>query len=203
LRLCGEKFGFGLSRKGNDKLMLKGQKVLLRAMTRDDLERLCIFNNDVEVELAGGGDPPLPQTLARLQADFDANAGKGGRDGTGFAIEADGLFIGQCALFNFDPVAHRCELGITIGDKSYWGRGYGTDAVRVLIDYGFRHHNLHRVYLSVNSTNPRAIGAYRRCGFVEEGRLRAHMWNNGHYIDLVQMGILRDEWEADSGQAKA
>lgn len=182
--------------------MLKGQKILLRAMTRDDLERLCLFNNDVEVEVAGGGDPPLPQTLARLQADFDVNASKGGRDGTGFAIEADGLFIGQCALFNFDNVARRCELGITIGDKNYWGRGYGTDAVRVLIDYGFRHHNLHRIYLTVNSTNLRAIGAYRRCGFVEEGRLRAHMWNNGDYIDLVQMGILRDEWEVKSGQAQ-
>lgn len=176
--------------------MLKGQKVLLRAMTREDLDRLCQFNNDVEVELAGGGDPPLPQSLARLQAEYDADLGRGGRNGTSFAIEADGLFIGGCALFNFDHVAHRCELGITIGDKSYWGRGYGTDAVRVLLDYAFRHHNLHRVYLSVNSTNPRAIGAYRRCGFVEEGRLRAHMWSNGQYIDLVQMGILREEWAA-------
>lgn len=176
--------------------MLKGQKVLLRAMTRADLERLCQFNNDVEVELAGGGDPPLPQSLERLQAEFDADLGRGGRNGTSFAIEVEGLYIGGCALFNFDHVARRCELGITIGDKNYWGQGYGGDAVRVLLDYGFRHHNLHRVYLSVNSTNPRAIGAYRRCGFVEEGRLRAHMWSNGQYIDLVQMGILRAEWVA-------
>jgi RimJ/RimL family protein N-acetyltransferase len=174
--------------------MLKGEKVLLRAMRREDLERLCQFNNDVEVELMGGGDPPIPQSLVRLQAEFDANVGKGGRDGTAFAIEADGLYIGGCALFNFDQVARRCELGITIGDKNYWGRGYGRDAIRTLIEYGFRHHNLHRICLTVNSTNPRAIGAYRRCGFVEEGRLRAHMWNNGQYIDLVQMGILRDEW---------
>lgn len=178
--------------------MLKGQKVLLRAMTRADLERLCQFNNDVEVELAGGGDPPLPQSLERLQAEFDADLGRGGRNGTSFAIEVEGLYIGGCALFNFDPVAHRCELGITIGDKSYWGQGYGADAVRVLLAYGFRHHNLHRVYLSVNSTNPRAIGAYRRCGFVEEGRLRAHVWSNGQYIDLVQMGILREEWNAST-----
>lgn len=176
--------------------MLKGQKVLLRAMTRADLERLCQFNNDVEVELAGGGDPPLPQSLERLQAEFDADLGRGGRNGTSFAIEVEGLYIGGCALFNFDHVARRCELGITIGDKNYWGQGYGTDTVRVLLDYAFRHHNLHRVYLTVNSTNPRAIGAYRRCGFVEEGRLRAHMWSNGQYIDLVQMGILREEWVA-------
>lgn len=178
--------------------MLKGQKVLLRAMTRDDLERLCQFNNDVEVEVAGGGDPPIPQSLARLQADFDANVGKGGRDGTSFAIEADGVFIGGCALFQFDAVARTCSLGITIGDKNYWGRGYGTDTVRVLLEYAFRLQNLRRVYLSVNSSNARAIGAYQRCGFVEEGRLRSHVWSNGQYIDLVQMGILREEWSAKS-----
>ena len=71
--------------------MLKGKKVLFRAMSREDLERLVHFNNDVAVEVAGGGDPPLPQALARLQAEFDENSGKGGRDGTGFAVEADKL----------------------------------------------------------------------------------------------------------------
>ncbi|MEZ4728519.1 MAG: GNAT family protein [Caldilineaceae bacterium] len=75
-------------------------------------------------------------------------------------------------------------------------RGYGADAVRLLLAYAFRHHNVYRVYLSVNSNNTRAIGAYGRCGFVEEGRLRSHVWSNGEYIDLVQMGILRDEWLA-------
>lgn len=174
--------------------MLKSEKIILRAIRRDDLERLCEFNNDVEVELAGGGDPPMPQSLERLQAEFDANASKGGRDGAGFAIEADGKFIGQCALFQFDDIAHTCALGITIGDKAYWGRGYGTDALRLLLDYAFRLRNLRRVYLTVNGTNERAIRAYRRCGFVEEGRLRGHVWSDGEYIDLVYMGILRDEW---------
>ncbi|MFN8443867.1 MAG: GNAT family protein [Caldilineaceae bacterium] len=175
--------------------MLQGNKVRLRAMTRDDLERLCEFNNDVEVELAGGGDPPIPQALARLQADFDANVSKGGRDGMSFAIEADGLYIGGCALFQVDAIAHTCGLGITIGDKNYWGRGYGTDAIRLLLDYAFRLQNMRKVYLSVNGNNERAIGAYRHCGFVEEGRLREHVWSNGNYIDLIQMGILRNEWE--------
>ncbi len=175
--------------------MFTGHKVMLRAITRDDLERLCQFNNDVEVELAGGGDPPTPQSVARLHAEYDAQVSAGGRDGTSFAIEADGVCIGQCALFQFDAVAQSCALGITIGDKGYWGRGYGGDAIRLLLDYAFRLRHLRRVYLTVNSTNARAIGAYRRCGFVEEGRLRQHVWSAGQYIDLVNMGILRDEWE--------
>ncbi len=175
--------------------MLKGEKVILRAMTRDDLERLCQFNNDAEVEIAGGGDPPMPQSLARLQAEYDADVGRGGRDGASFAIEADGQFIGQCALFQFNDVANTCALGITIGDKAYWGRGYGSDALRLLLDYAFRLRNIRRVHLTVNGTNERAIRAYRSCGFVEEGRLRAHVWSDGQYIDLVAMGLLRDEWE--------
>jgi RimJ/RimL family protein N-acetyltransferase len=93
--------------------MLQGKRVRLRSIGRDDLPRQLAFNNSLEIELAGGGDPPMPQSLERLQADFDSAAGKGGRDDPSFGIEADGQFIGQCALFNTDAVARSCELGIT------------------------------------------------------------------------------------------
>lgn len=174
--------------------MLQGETVLLRAMRRDDLEALCRFNNDVEVELASGGDPPKPQSLERLQAEFDSRVAGGGRDDASFVIEADGNCIGHCALYSFDALSHTCELGIVIGDKDYWGKGYGTDAVRVLLDYAFRLRNVHKVHLNVNGNNTRAQRAYQKCGFVEEGRLRQHVWHNGQYIDLVYMGILREEW---------
>lgn len=175
--------------------MLKGERIILRSIRRDDLPRLCEFNNDIEVELAGGGDPPIPQALARLEADYDQNASRGGRDGASFAIEADGLFIGQCALFNFDDNSLTCELGIAIGDKNYWGRGYGRETIKLLLDYAFRLRNFHKVHLRVHGINARAIRAYQACGFVEEGRLRAHVWSNGQYDDVVCMGILREEWK--------
>lgn len=177
--------------------MLQGPRVCLRGITRQDLYHLWAFNNDLEVELAGGGDPPAPQSLERLQSEFDQDAAKGGRDGAVFAIEVDGAFIGQCVLFNEDAVTRTCELGITIGDKSYWGQGYGREALRLLADYGFRHRNLHRIWLRVHAANERAIRAYRACGFVEEGRLRQHVWSNGRRDDLVIMGLLRDDsWQA-------
>ncbi len=176
--------------------MLQGPRVRLRSITRQDLNRLCEFNNDVEVELAGGGDPPTPQSLERLQADFDREAASGGRDGAAFAIEVDSVFIGQCALFAEDAVARVCELGITIGDKRYWGQGYGREAIGLLVAYGFRHRNLHRIWLRVHANNERAIRSYRACGFVEEGRLRQHVWSNGRRDDLVVMGLLRQEgWQ--------
>ncbi len=106
--------------------MLTGEKVILRAMRRDDLPTLCKFNNDLQVELAGGGDPPIPQALERLQAEFDQEVAKGGRDGSNFVIELDGGMIGHAGLFNFNDTARTCELGITIGEQTLWGKGYGS-----------------------------------------------------------------------------
>ena len=175
--------------------MLSDQRITLRAIERDDVPTIHAFNDDVAVELAGGGDPPWPQSLARAFADFDRGAAEGGRDGNtqgvNFAIEADGKLIGFCGLNHRDPFAQTAELGITIGDKAYWGQGYGREAVQHLVDYGFRHHNLHKIWLEVHARNERAIGAYRACGFVEEGRLREHVWSDGAYDDLVVMGVLR------------
>lgn len=177
--------------------MLNGKKVVLRAIRRDDLPRLWQFNNDVEVELLGGGDPPYPQSLERLYAEFDQQAGEGGRNGASFTIDDGGKCIGQCALYNFNDVNQTCEIGITIGDRDYWGQGYGRDAIRVLVDYAFRLRNIRKVWLRVNGNNERAIRAYQSVGFQEEGRQRAHVWHNNGYIDLVYMGLLRDEWQAD------
>jgi RimJ/RimL family protein N-acetyltransferase len=175
--------------------MLQGKRVLLRSMSRDDLTLLWQFNNDLEVEVAGGGDPPTPQSLERLQADFDQEAAKGGRNGLAFAIEAGGEFIGHCALFNINPVARTCALGITIGNKEYWGRGYGRESIALLVDYAFVHHNFHKIWLEVHASNSRALRAYAACGFCEEGRLRAHVWSNGRFDDLIVMGLLRVEWQ--------
>lgn len=174
--------------------MLKSDRIVLRAIEREDLPWLWAFNNNLQVEVAGGGDPPMPQSLARLQAEFDQDAGRGGRDSLRFAIETEGRMIGQCALFNSDAVAHTCELGIAIGDPACWNQGYGREAVGLLLGYAFRYHNMRRVWLRVHASNTRAIRAYAACGFREEGRLRAHIWSDGRYDDLVHMGILREEW---------
>ena len=131
-------------------------------------------------------------------SEWDGRASKGGRDNADFAIEADGKYIGNCGLFHFDETARNCELGIGIGDKAYWGRGYGREAIGLLLDYGFRLRNLHRIWLSTSTGNERALRCYRACGFVEEGRLRQHNWRDGHYEDSVLMGLLRDESIAET-----
>ncbi|MGH3147992.1 MAG: GNAT family N-acetyltransferase [Rubrobacter sp.] len=174
--------------------MLKGEKVTLRPITRDDYPRFLLFSNDVEVELAGGGDPPTPKTLEDVRKFFEEGSGK-----TEFAIEVDGKLIGGCGLYHIDENSRHAELGIAIGDKDHWGRGYGREAVSLLLDYAFRLRNLRRVWLEVHAENERGIRAYRACGFVEEGRQREHMWIAGRYVDNVIMGILREEWEGGAG----
>ena len=154
------------------------------------------FWNDLEVELAGGGDPPLPSPSNGCgPGSIGRPARRVLRDKTDFTIEADGACIGHCGLFHFDVASRHCELGIAIGEKEYWGRGYGREAVRLLLDYAFRVRNFRRVWLETHAANERAIRAYRACGFVEEGRMREHIWLAGRYVDNVIMGVMREEWQ--------
>ena len=99
--------------------MLHDDNDTLRAIRRDDLLRHWQFNNDLEVELAGGGDPPVPQSLERLTADFERTAAEGGRDGAYFVIKVERKCVGSCGLSNFNWTSGAAELGIGIGDKHY------------------------------------------------------------------------------------
>jgi RimJ/RimL family protein N-acetyltransferase len=176
--------------------MLKGKRVLLRAAMRQDLEAMHAWANDLDVELSGGGDPPKPFTFDAMAAQFEQQAAKAEKD-TLFVIEVEGRPIGMCGVHRLEEckgVNRNAEFGIGIGDKSMWGKGYGTEATELILHWAFVYRNLHRVWLGVLSNNHRAIRCYQKCGFVEEGRMREHMWSNGKYHDLVIMGALRDEW---------
>jgi RimJ/RimL family protein N-acetyltransferase len=178
--------------------MLKGEKVVLRAIEEQDLEAMARWSNDLEIEVLGGGDPPAPRSLARVKAEHERREKEATED-VNFAIEADGKLIGMLALFHTDTTARTSELGIVIGEREYWGRGYGQDAIKTVVDYGFRHRNLQRVWLTVVATNDRAVNAYKRCGFVEEGRMRQHVWSDGSHRDMIYMGLLREEWNSPPG----
>lgn len=172
--------------------MFTGQKVVLRATKRDDMQRQWQVENDAEMWFLDGGRPRV-SSLERLLADFDSQLLASSPGSISFAIEADGHYIGHCGLHSLNEEARHCELSIEIGDRAYWGRGYGRDTIHLLLTYAFDHMNLERVWLTTHSENERAIRCYRACGFVEEGRLRQHLYIGGHYVDRVIMGILRSE----------
>ena len=112
-----------------------------------------------------------------------------------FAIRMVGedRLIGSCQLRHIDPVHRSAELQIRIGEADLRGQGFGTEAVRQLVRFGFRDLNLHRVYLNVFAANERAIRAYEKAGFQREGLLREAAHIDGRYVDVVVMGIVRSE----------
>ena len=116
-----------------------------------------------------------------------------------FAIEtADGVHIGNIGLHDVNCQHRHAQLGIVIGEKEYWGKGYGSDAVRTALRFAFETMNLHRVSLRVYEDNARAIRTYEKCGFQHEGRAREAIFRKGRYYDELRMGILRREF-ANSG----
>ncbi|MEA2507107.1 MAG: hypothetical protein QOH48_1725 [Actinomycetota bacterium] len=163
-------------------------------MERGDQAIFWAHYNDLDLELlASSGDPPTPVSMAAMEARFDKKIAETEPD-YWFTIEADGKVIGDCALMRFDQTARTCTLAIVIGERAFWGKGYGRDAVATLVEYGFRHLNMHRISLDVLASNERAIRSYKACGFQEEVRLRRHIWVDGALRDAVMMGLLRTEW---------
>jgi RimJ/RimL family protein N-acetyltransferase len=103
--------------------------------------------------------------------------------------------IGSCALSALDADNGSALFHITIGEKDTWGRGHGTEATRLMLDHAFGSLGLHRIGLTVFAFNERAIRAYRRCGFVVEGRAREAIWRDGRFWDELEMSVLRSDWE--------
>lgn len=109
-------------------------------------------------------------------------------------LTADGVHIGWVDLKNVDRMNKHAELGIAIGDKRYWGAGYGMAAMREMLAFGFTEMGLNKIWMRVEVDNEKAIKSYKRMGYVEEGILRQDRLRNGAFVDRLRMSILRDEF---------
>jgi len=179
--------------------MIEGKVVRLRALEPTDAEKAFLWINDREVTQFLMARYPLSLAAER---DWVANAAKPMDYGeVRFAIETkdERVHIGMCGLHRGRAEDRNAELGIMIGDKSYWNGGYGTDAMLTVLRFGFDQMNLHKVALGVFAFNERAQTVYRRCGFVEEGRFREDVFQDGRYVDQVRMSVIRREFEALHG----
>ena len=109
--------------------------------------------------------------------------------------------IGNCSFMNVDHTTHSAEVGLFIGDKSCWNKGYGTEVMRLLLHFGFGTLNLNRIFLRVDEANKGGIRTYEKAGFVQEGRLRKAVYQDGQYRDLLFMSVIRSEWNpGDQGK---
>jgi len=177
---------------------MEGKLVRLRAYEKSDLDAVMKWVNDEEVtDFLAGGMLTYPVSSIAEEKFIEAAAKSSDTDKS-FVIEtlAERKYLGGVAFHAINWLNRSAGLGITIGDKSCWGRGYGTDAMRVMMRLGFDKMNLHRLWLHVYDYNQRAIASYERCGFKREGALREDRFYRGRYHDTIVMGILDSEYRA-------
>jgi len=177
--------------------MIYGKRIRLRAIEREDLPAFVEWLNDPEV--IAGLVFHVPMSLEDEGKWFEGLSNRPAEERP-LCIEVktgEGWhMIGDMGLHNIEWTQRAAEMGIMIGDKSYWNQGYGTEAMTLLLKYGFETLNLNRMYLRVYETNLRAIRAYEKAGFVHEGRLRQALYADGKYHDGLVMSVLRSEWDA-------
>ena len=173
---------------------LIGERIYLRGLERGDLDTNYFqWFNDAEVTkyMVHG---IFPNSMQAMQEFFD-HVTTSEHDVVFAVVDRETeTHIGNVGLHRIDWVRRLAEFGIIIGEKEFWGRGYGTEATRLMVEYGFERLNLNRIFLGVHADHEAGIRAYEKAGFTIEGRLRQEMYTNGRYCDRLIMGILRDEY---------
>lgn len=176
--------------------MLNSNRLRLRAAEREDIPRFVRWLNDPEVYSTLALCYPLSQASEEkwFQSMQDHHPAE-----QVLVIEikaAEGWKpIGNVSFMDIAWVNHSAEVGIFIGERDEWGKGFGRDVMKLMLRYGFNELNFHRICLRVHADNLRGIKAYQYAGFKHEGVMRQAVYRNGKYIDLYLMSVLRPEWQ--------
>ena len=188
--------------------MIYGDRIRFRHAERSDIPTFVYWLNDPDVRQ--GISLYLPVSQAEEEGWFESMLTRSPDErvlcieARQPAVEGQPLLwklIGNCGFHEIDWRNRSAEVGIMIGDKASWNQGYGTEAMRLLLKLGFEQLDLNRIFLRVFETNPRAIRAYEKVGFVHEGRQRQAERQAGRFIDVLVMSVLQSEWRADDAGA--
>ncbi len=159
-------------------------------------EALARWSQDSEYARQLDSMPATPWSVKQTKEEIEKELEKEAPNDVSFMIRtlADDRLIGFIGLEDIQWTHGDAFVGIGLGEPEYRGKGYGTDAMQVILRYAFTELNLHRVTLTVFEYNPRAIRSYEKAGFVIEGRQRQYLHRDGRRWDLIYLGILREEW---------
>lgn len=174
--------------------MLEGEKVKLREYRKEDIPKAWEYFNDPDVRRFLNPGIPFPLKLEDEEKWYEEQTSRKDTYNFAIVIKDTGEYIGGCGINSVDWKNRHACVGIFLG-KPLWSKGYGTDAMKVLVNFIFSQMNINKVYLNVFSFNQRAIKSYEKCGFKVEGVLREHIYRDGKYHDEYIMSILRSEWE--------
>ena len=174
--------------------MLQGEKVKIRPMEIKDIPLLDVLRRGGDVLHNLTTWLPISDSLAAQETYFGEKIKKRKSSEPEFVITTlDDTVIGTTGIIMTDFRNSYAFVHIFVGAE-YTGRGYGSEAMKILVSFIFLEMNIQRVALTVFAYNERAIASYKKIGFLEEGRLRQHLFRSGQYHDVVQMAVLRDEF---------
>lgn len=177
--------------------MIQGEKVWLRAMEKRDLPAFLRGRNDLRIgHVAGFYFPESSTALEQWYGNLMTS--QHGKDGFYFTICRLGgdELVGFIWLWHLDYHNRNAEVSIFLSDAGLLGNGFGTDATRAILDFGFTSLPLERIYLLVRMDNAIAVRSYEKVGMVVEGTLRKAVLYRGRMVDKLLMSILREEWAA-------
>jgi len=173
---------------------LIGTNVYLRPLERDDAPHFVTWMNDPEVTRTLVFRGPI--NLRAEEAFLDKLYQSEHDFSLGIVIRQTNTLIGAAGFHYIDFRNRHASFGIAIGDKAEWGKGYGTEATRLMVQHAFETLNLNRVWLHTYEYNTRGLKTYEKIGFRKEGVLRQDTFREGRYWDTFVMGLLREEWQA-------
>jgi RimJ/RimL family protein N-acetyltransferase len=182
--------------------MIQGKLVSLRPVEESDIPLIHRWMNHPEVWRYMDYEQPL--SLADVAEDVDRSR----KDGFPFTIVVEGRPIGRIGLNQLRRRDRICSLYTYVGEPAFWGRGLARDASMSLLEFAFDRWDLNQVELWALPDNDRALAMYRKCGFVEEGRLRQRSFKEGRFLDHVVMSVNREEfaralaaWRGEGGRS--
>lgn len=177
---------------------LVGDRIYLspKGVSEEELQKFTKWMNDFNVtDYTGRTDQIVTLLGERAWLDNCAKDSEG-RNFNIIELETNKL-IGTVGLDNFNWISRNAVLGIFIGDEEYRSNGYGTEAIKMLLEYGFKYLNLHSIRLDLLEVNERAHKCYLKCGFKDVGKSREEIFLNGKYYDKLHMDILENEFDGD------
>ena len=164
-----------------------GENLYLSPINKDDVEIYTEWLNDKEVSGYLGN---YSSTISlKYEQEFLDKMALSGHNFAIVLLQNDKI-IGNISLFDINHINRNATVGIFIGDSENRSKGYGSEALKLIVNYGFKTLNLHNIMLTVHSDNPRGIACYQKVGFNEFGRRRESNYKDGHYVDQVYMEIL-------------
>ena len=177
--------------------IFRGELVRITAEDPEERARVEVrWQGDTELHRLSGVEPALMESKKKLKEMFEKQIEEGFKSQRyPFSVRTldDDTHIGFFGLW-VNLIHNEAWVGIGIGEREYWSKGYGTDMMKLCLRYAFTELNVHRVSLGVHEYNPRALRSYEKAGFRLEGRTRSDTHREGKRTDGLWMGILRDEW---------